>query len=515
VVTLIIENSRVEVKGASLKTTSALEKATSYLVGGYYHNRAYRARRWDGREHLMTFKRGKYTVPIGLLGIIKRKLAELGEEFEVKRRATLPPPRVEYAWNSKVQLRSYQLAAVETFCASPDPGRGILKMPIRSGKTKTAAGAIKRLKTTTLFIVPSQMLLYQTIASLNESLVDANIGMIGDSEWNVGDVTVATIQTLARLRGGTERQCKGNGVRDASGVRVKGQYTDQHAACGRKHCDGGHKYKAKTDPRYMPLLSQFGFVIFDEVHHLTGEAWHGVMVDCPARFRLGLSATVYFDDQKENERGVIWLRACCGDIKCDISTSDLIEQGYLMRQEVEVYPIKYPNRNDVKEWSQTLQNECIYNNEYRNKRIVLDTARKLQDGLNVLIVTNRLSQIAEISDILHKCRISHEVVTGSDPQDDREWKVASFKRGDVSVLVGTVFGEGIDIPEVECVINAEGGRDVKATIQRMRNMTPSEGKTRSVLVDYWDDTNAYFRKHSRIRHKTYESEPAFIVSKNW
>ena len=79
------------------------------------------------------------------------------------------------------------------------------------------------------------------------------------------------------------------------------------------------------------------------------------------------------------------------------------------------------------------------------------------------------------------------------------------------MLLGTVFAEGVDIPEVEVVINAEGGRDAKATMQRMRNMTVAEGKNRALLIDFMDEFNPYLQKHSMERLKVYRSIPEFNV----
>jgi len=62
---------------------------------------------------------------------------------------------------------------------------------------------------------------------------------------------------------------------------------------------------------------------------------------------------------------------------------------------------------------------------------------------------------------------------------------------------------------VAAVVNAEGGKDVKRTIQRMRNLTPCDGKTEAVFVDFIDQTNPYLAEHSLARLQTYRSEPAF------
>jgi len=511
---LILNNHKITIQNAPINIARLLEKATSYLVQGHYFSPAFRSRRWDGREHLLVFKKGHYRAPIGLLGVIRQELDKNGIEYEVKRAKTRKPEKVEFIWNEEIRLRPYQVEAIEAFCKSPDAGRGILKMPIRSGKTKTAAGIIKRIGVKTLFLVPSQMLMYQTAKSLSESLPGSKVGMIGDGNWEEGSITVATIQTLGRLKGGTKQQCSGNKMRNESGVLIKGKYLASLAPCGRKRCNGSHNYKAEEDTRYRPLINNYDLAIMDEIHHLTGEVWHNVFSDIPAKYRLGLSATVNFDCKKENERGVIWLRACCGDIKYDVSTSELIEQGYLMRQHVEMKPIRKPNC-DGEKWSRDLQNRCIYSNPVRNRQIVIDAVTETDKGYKVMIVTNRKSQIKDITEIMDKYGIGHVTVTGEDSQDVRDERVDDFKSGKVQIIIGTVFGEGVDIPEIESVIIAEGGQDAKATVQRMRNMTPMEGKTVSRLIDYWDDTNAYFRKHSRKRYTTYKSEPAFIVMKTW
>lgn len=510
---LILDTRRVTIRRAGPKLIKQLEKVTSYLVSGYYFSAAFKTRRWDGREHLLVFRRGRYQVPIGLLAVIKRELKRLKIPFEVKRRRQSAPPPVVFDWNPDTKLRPYQKRAADAFCSVPERGRGILKMPVRSGKTKVAADIIRRLGTRTLFLVPSQMLLHQTAESLSESLQGALIGKIGDGEWSEGEITVATIHTLARLRGGSKKACKGNRTRDGSGNWVKGVYGDP-ASCGRKKCDGAHNFIVKTDPRYKPLIEGYGLVIMDECHHLRGDSWHAVITDIPARYRLGLSATVYFNSAKENERGVIWLRACCGEIKHEVDTSKLIEQGYLLRQHVKIYKVAKPNA-DNEPWSAELRNRCIYENPYRNRLIIKLTQKRLKEGMNVMIITNRKNQIGILSDMLDDAGIPHTTLVGSDDRSTRAMRVEAFKDGDVSVILGTVFGEGVDIPEVECVINAEGGTDQKTTIQRMRNMTPSKGKTKAVLCDFWDDTNQYFRKHSRARMRTYESEPAFVIKKMW
>lgn len=509
---LIASHRYVVIRGAPLKVMRKLEKVTSYLVAGHRFHPAFRARRWDGRQHLMVFKKGRYTAPIGLLADIKRELKRLGQPFKLLHKKVAPHPLIHFDWNPERPLRPYQEEAVDAF-----KGMGILKMPIRSGKTRTAARIIRKLQARTLFLVPSQLLLHQTAASLEDCLPGADVGKIGDGEWRQGEITVATVQALVLARGGSARKCKGNRVRDEdSGMVIKGMFEHEACACGKAKCKGNRTYKTTTDPRYTELMRSHDFIVFDECHHLRGEAWHGVFQDSRARYRLGLSATVFLSSKKEVERGVIWLKACCGGIKYSVGTSLLVEQGHLMRQHVQVYVVNQPSNVEDDKWSADLLRDCIADNEFRNRKIVKLAAKALKNGYkNVLISTGRHDQVAALDGLLDSAGLEHGVVVGPTRKATRAETMAAFAAGDFPVLLGTVFGEGVDMPEVEVVINAEGGSDAKKTIQRMRNMTPAKGKTRCLMIDFWDDMNPYFRKHSRARIKTYKAEPAFLVEKMW
>jgi len=351
-------------------------------------------------------------------------------------------------------------------------------MPIRSGKTKTAAKLIHVLGYRTLFIVPSQMLLHQTRASLSECFPDEFIGMVGEGEWLGGHITVATIQTLSRARG------------------------------RRKDKD---KPAIPQDPRYKELVRSVDHVIDDELHHIKGGGeWHKVVHDFAVRFMTGLSATIYMDQKKEQERGIIWAKATCGPVRIDIDESRLIQEGFLLRQHVRMYPIKKPvNIQDLK-WSSTLRKMAIIGNQSRNRKIAL-ICEEISKKMKTLIVCNRIEHINNIAEELDALGLRFEIVTGRDNQAKREDKVECFAAGEYNILLGTVFGEGIDMPEIEAVINAEGGRDAKATVQRMRNMTVAEGKKLALLIDFYDEMNEYFLKHAKERLEVYESQPEYDV----
>jgi superfamily II DNA or RNA helicase len=466
---LKLNNKSVLIEGADRGTIRKLDAITSYRVEGFQFSPAFRTKRWDGKEHLLRFSKVRgYHAPSGLAIDIARKLKELGKRYTVEFSTKVRSARIDFVWNGDIELRGYQNEAVEAILSKPVTGSGILKMPIRSGKTKTAASVIERLGVPTLFIVPSQMLLHQTHEALSECFPHENVGRLGDGHHETEVLTVATIQTLDRMRTNKKKDFK-------------------------------------------ELAQLWDHVIFDECHHIRGSGeWHKVMAEMDARFKIGLSATAYLDNKAENERGIIWLKATCGPIRYDVSASRLVEEGWLLRQNVKMYRVCRPDLQ-AWGWSKELRDAAIIHNRYRNGMIVKWAQAAARADRRVIIVANRLEHINVLCERMDDAGLDFRPVTGSDNQAARESAVEGLVDGDYNVLIGTVLGEGIDIPSVDTVINAEGGKDIKTSVQRQRNLTMADGKKPALLVDFYDETNPYMEKHSKARLKVYQSEAAFNV----
>jgi superfamily II DNA or RNA helicase len=273
---------------------------------------------------------------------------------------------------------------------------------------------------------------------------------------------------------------------------------------------GGTK-ASPPEPEYVELLQSCELVIIDEHHHMEGDQWRRVIQDSMAPYKVGLSATVFLDHEKECELGVIWLHACAGDVLLDISVSDLVEEGYLVKPDIWICPIRDPVFPPNRGWSQRLQKQAIYENEHRNDRIVGFAKQLIQDGRRPVVISNRHSQVFALQDGLENAGLSVGRIIGQTKRLERESIVEAFRQRQIDVLLGTVFGEGVDIPEIDAVIVAEGGAGVKQTYQRLRCMTPHDTKESAVVVDFMDLTHPYFARHSVERLSVYESERAFSI----
>lgn len=483
-VTLTLDNRFVRVEGAGLKELRAIDKVCSYKVAGYYFSPAFKARRWDGKEHLFKMSKARgYHAPAGMAEDIARELKTRGVDYRVKFATKLRGKPQRFRWNPAVKLRPYQNEAVKAALGKPIPGRCTLKMPIRSGKTKTVARILWKLGRRALFVVPSRWILNQTIKSLRECMPDAPIGQIGDGVYDPQFFTVATIQSLAAM--------------------------SPQRADKRKNKPG-----RPADPRYLELMNSFDVGVFDEAHHLTGQGdWYRVFVDLDARFKIGVSATIFFDNTKEQENGIIWLRATCGPIRYEVSASRLIREGYLLPQHVKMYRVHRPLGERRARWSQTHKRACITENQHRNDLIAdIVAAHTLaaDKPKKTIVIANEHAHINAICEALDTAGVEFRILTGKTSTSKREDFVEGFTDGRYHVLVGNVLGEGVDIPDVEMVVNAEGGQDEKKTWQRQRNLTVVEGSDKvPIMIDFYDQMSAIFERHSKKRLKVYKSEKEF------
>lgn len=463
-VKVVVTNSVCQIHNLDDHSRKVIDLNTSYKIDGAEWSQLYRDKFWDGKEHLLRKHRAMnvWNIPTGLIGEIAPLLGE-DIEWEDHRRAL--GDTCEMAWIGKPS-RDYQLEAVEAVAQDRGPwatGRGLLALPIRSGKTHTAAKIIQTNGLRTLFTVPSDLLLYQTEKSFRENLDPCPVGLIGDGHWQPEWITIATVQSLLK-----------------------------------------HPEKAKR------LLAEVDQLFVDEAHKLEGPAWRAQAMNCDARYKIGLSGSINISRMIPSAPSTIWLKACTGPILCRISMARLIEAGHLVAPQVLFYVINHP-KGESYNWRKA-STELIVRSQLRNRAIVDLAQDAVSRGLPTMVDTGRREQLVLLRDMLRARGVSTEVLHGSVPTSKRLRILDEFQAGEIHCLIGTVLGEGIDIPCLEVVINAEGQHSRTAAIQRLRNLTPHAGKRGAIFIDFADMKNKYLRKHSLARLQIYKSIRGFKVS---
>jgi len=245
---------------------------------------------------------------------------------------------------------------------------------------------------------------------------------------------------------------------------------------------------------------------------LEGEEWRDLYQSFDAPYKIGLSATIWPDDcdQTGYAKSDIWVRAATGPIRYEITIDTLVAGGWLIAPEVILVRSTKPVVPKMP-WT-AVRPRILYSRE-RNSIVVKYAQRYVREGLRVLIIVGLVEHMKAVVGHLEDEGLTVSAVTGAVTSlKKRNAIIADFLSGRTDVLIGTVFGEGVDLPAVEVVINAEGGQSRKAARQRFRNLTPAPGKTKAIFVDIIDANNQYLSNHSLARIQEYKKEATFKLS---
>ncbi len=253
------------------------EKSMAYLEG-----------RWDGMARLYQDD-GRFLS--GHLPAVVAGLTQRGHAVEVIDNNPRPPinlsrVRRDYLHSDK-EFWDHQYSAWITLM---EAGQGICKIPTGGGKTRITAALARYLWEETglrvLVIVPKSGLAVQSAAEF-ESYYNGEVavGLLMEGRRDVGDITIATYQTLAGCM--TRNVTKTVTSTAANGKKIKKKFKIPKAA----------------DPMLDALVKDIGILIIDEHHHTAAATIQSIARKCPAVFRYGFSATPLKHDVLDNRPG--------------------------------------------------------------------------------------------------------------------------------------------------------------------------------------------------------------------
>lgn len=430
-----------------------LRKQFSYEVQDAYYIRQNST--WDGIQRL--FHEKSQSVGIGFMDRLKkifRHYAEkIGKDYDVEiedTRYSRPVCLDDFPESLKnTELRPYQQRAVEAFMEKPF---GILQLPTSSGKTEIMMEIIRRLRVRTLFMINRKELMYQTKERM-EKAFGIPVGVIGDGEIETDKwVTVSTVQTLAKKQ-----------------QSLRGFFRNVQFAI----CDETHIVATKMFRQVFSLL-----------------------VNTP--YRLGTSATAWRDDGND-----MLIEENIGRTIFQLDVQELAEKGYIMRPTI--YFEHVDGINDSDHFYIDDYRENIVENETRNNRIVSIVSENRNK--KILVLTKEVDHGSELAKMIQPVsEVFH--LHGNVSKQIRRQNFQHFKNADSTVMVATmsIASEGLDIPNLDMIINAGANKGDQKSIQILgRVLRIFEGKKDAV---YWDfmDSGKYTKHHSRARYNALKKE---------
>jgi superfamily II DNA or RNA helicase len=445
---------------------------------------------------------GVHQCPTGIVNRILKVVEPLGFPLDVIDKRKVPCPGViDYG----LQPPPMKLGADYSFqnTAVVDAmkfGRGLLHYPTGAGKTYIMAKIINALGVRALVIVPSLQLFSQTYEKFCEYFGEEKVGRLGNGKAQELDapVVIATQQSL-------------------------------------------YSMMTTKDPQFDEFVSDFDALFIDECHHVatsdarwgkdaqghwirkesTSNTWHKVAMRIPAYYRFGMSATV---GSSESPNDQFILETVTGKIISQISVSELTALGVLCSTEVFMLKIVEERRStwkNIYEYQKGISGDKerilvsagayesnIIQNPIRNQAIADCATLYNRQGRRVLILVDLVENHGKI---LHNLLPESIFLHGS-----HSAKVRSAKLEEVvatgNILIGTIFKEGFDLPCIDVLIIATGGKSSKALIQKIgRVLRTHPGKKSATVIDFYDADGSMAEAHSKNRHKIYTSEPSYTV----
>jgi superfamily II DNA or RNA helicase len=195
---------------------------------------------------------------------------------------------------------------------------------------------------------------------------------------------------------------------------------------------------------------------------------------------------------------------------CRLPATELIGQGYLSNVSVklvkneEAVPV-----NKGAKWAEVYDLGVVHSRS-RNEQIIAIAERHFRERKRVMVLIRKIEHGEILEAMLRERSIPVVFLSGRDSSETRESiketyndKVDTF----VFVLIAsTIFNEGVDMPEVNVIIVAAGGKSEVQTIQRVgRGLRPKNFSNELILYDFVD-SGKFLGKHSRARIATYKKE---------
>jgi len=367
--------------------------------------------------------------------------------------------------------------------------RFIIQVATGGGKTIIAAAILAKLNLKSIFIVHTGDLFEQSYDELSK-LLKIPIGRIGGGLCDIKQINVCMIQTI-------------------------------HAALDKKYIpfDDDEKELMEHDEivrksfvKYNDLrkfIEEVECVLIDECHHLRATGYVNVMKACKrAFFRGGLSATPQSGDGRD-----MILQAYAGSIIGKVTASYLIDHGYLVPPTIYFLPglpsTKYLYK---RQRYRTLYNKYIVKNGYRNNLIKDCVSRLKELKKSVLITVTTINHGKILLKLIKETGISVEFIYSHVDKMVRKKYIDQIRDKKLDVIIGTTLAdEGLNIPALDSLILAGGGKSPTRMIQRIgRVLRLSPGKKDAIVIDFRDSVR-YLLGHYKKRREICEGERRFKI----
>ena len=273
----------------------------------------------------------------------------------------------------------------------------------------------------------------------------------------------------------------------------------------------------QTLTRRIDKLPTPDVILVDEAHHALAKSYQNILNKFPKAIVLLFTATPH-------RTGRTQLDQIADDIIVGQSIHELTDKGFLA-------PFRYfqpPNDFDAKLLKRSstgdFTNESMQ--QAMNTKIfghIVKQYKRIAPGMQAVVYTYSIDSAIKIAAEFNSEGISAVEVDGTTSKEKRAVAVRKFREQKIKILVNVnLFTEGVDLPDVDCVIMARPTASLALYLQfSMRCLNPRPGKT-AIIIDhannfktfgYPDDDRDWKQaiKSGKQKSKTLLTDPGLAI----
>lgn len=456
---------------------------------------------WDGKKYLIrkaprrkTDTSQAYLIKTGLVARTIKTLYDCHEIIvELVDTREKPEESLDYKWKDEIfKLRDYQIDSVKNGIKKT---RGVLEVATGGGKTIIASKLIHESKASPfIFYVMTRELLHQAKARMEAAMENLECGVVGDGECDIKHVNVVTVQTATRVYGEDI-------LNDIKYMKRSCDFDDAVLASMKKE-DLSHLGRVDKARSIKELIENCKGIYFDEAHHVPARTAQDILAKSKKAYYLfGGTATPSREDGAD-----LMIEGIFGRKFANISASYLIKRGHLMKPDIYYIKLKGKGKRALN-YDSDLKENIVLNDE-RNNHVISIANALAKDDLSVLILVSRIDHGKKLKE---QIKDSEFIYGGSTKKKrDRVLKELEDKKTKI-VISSTIADEGLDIPSLNCLILAGGGKSANKCKQRVGRVIRKTGQKRVSMVFDFLDTGKYTKKHSKDRMNILKTEEEFQI----
>ena len=235
----------------------------------------------------------------------------------------------------------------------------------------------------------------------------------------------------------------------------------------------------QTLTRRVDKLPTPSVILVDEAHHALAKSYQRILDKFPKAIVLLFTATPH-------RTGRVQLDQIADDIIVGQSIHELTDKGFLAPfryfQPPGDFDSKLLKRGSTGDFTNESMQEAMSTKIFGH---IVKQYKRIADGMQAVVYTYSVDSAIKIANEFNSEGISAIEVDGTTSKEKRDLAVRKFRNQEIKILVNVnLFTEGVDLPNVDCVIMARPTASLALYLQfSMRCLNPREGKT-AIIIDH-------------------------------